>query len=226
MTAPVAIYTAVFGDYDDLPSHPDIPGVDFIAFTDSTRHAESGSWNIHLLQTAEHPRMAAKRFKVLPHVYLPGYEHTIWVDSSHGILTDQFADLCLAAIDDTGIAAYDHPWRRCIYDEAQASTGMPKYEGLPFFEQVDSYHDEGHPPNWGLWATGTLARRNTPAVAELMEAWMAEIDKWTYQDQLSFPVVCRRQGIRPASFPLPQVVQGPHPFGNTWTTIRPHHRDD
>jgi hypothetical protein len=215
----VAVYTAAFGGYDDLQPHPEIPGVDFIAFTDTP--VESEHWDVRVVEpNGEHPRTQAKRYKLFPDEYLPEHEFTVWVDASHEILTELFAANAYTAVDETGIALYEHPWRNCIYDEAQVSVGMEKYAGLPIEAQVESYRAEGHPEHWGLYACGTIARRNTPAVAELMAAWSEEIDRWTYQDQLSFPVVCRRAGIRAARFPLHQV------YGNGWTAIRTHHRED
>lgn len=215
----VAIYTAVCGRYDDLKTHPDIPDVDFIAFTDDPE-LESRDWSVRAVKTAGHPRDQAKLFKLYPHACLPEYDFTIWVDGSHEILTDRFALDAIAAIDETGIALYEHPWRTCIYDEAKASLELLKYHGLPIEEQVASYRAEGHPEEWGLFATGTIARHRSPQVAVLMEAWAAELDRWTYQDQLSLPVVCRRLGVRPATFPVHQV------YGNTWTAIRNHNRED
>jgi hypothetical protein len=214
-----AIYTAVMGGYDDLLPHPEIPGVEFIAFTD--RPVESDHWDVRVIDPGPgHPRTVAKQFKLFPHRVPPEHEYTIWIDGSHEILTDRFADHAMAAIGDSDIAVYEHPYRDCIYIEADASVDLEKYLGLPIREQVESYRAEGHPERWGLYACGTIARRNTPAVEALMDDWSAEIDRWTYQDQLSLPVVCRRRGVRPQVFPLNQV------YGNTWTAIRTHHRKD
>lgn len=218
----VACYTAICGGYDDLKSHPDIADVDFVAFTDDPTLA-SEEWTVRLVAPdGTHPRDQAKQFKLFPHCWLPEYDFTIWVDGSHEILTDRFALDAIAAIDETGIAVYEHPWRSCIYEEAAGSLEEQpeKYQGTPITEQVGSYRAAGHPENWGLYATGTIARYRSPQVAMLMEAWAAEIDRWTYQDQLSLPVVCRRLDMRPATFPLHQI------FGNPWTSIHAHNRRD
>ena len=214
-----AIYTAVMGGYDDLPPHPDIPGVEFIAFTDTPQ--ESDFWDVQLVAPQDvHPRMAAKFFKVFPNLVLPEHEHTVWIDSSHEISTPDFAVLTISSIGESNMALFEHPWRTCIYDEAKASLPLKKYKGEPIEEQIASYRAEGHPKKWGLFACGTLARRQCASVDRLMAAWWDEITAWSYQDQLSLPVVCRRQGVRPETFPIHQVN------GNRWHTIRPHHRED
>lgn len=220
----VAVYTAIAGGYDDLKPHPEIPDVDFIAFTDGP---PADGWEVRPIecqptedQRVEHPRDVAKFYKLFPHVALPDHDFTVWIDGSHEIQSETFVFDCMAAVMDAGIAVYEHPWRQCIYDEAVASLDLVKYQGLPITEQVDAYRAEGHPEKWGLYATGTMARANTPAVAALMADWWAEMGRWTYQDQLSLPVVCRRRDIRPDTFPCHQV------FNNQWTAIRPHHRED
>jgi hypothetical protein len=216
----VACYTAVAGGYDDLLPHPEIDGVDFVAFAD--REVEPNGWEVRVRPPipGQHPRMWAKVFKVFPHDFLPEHDASVWIDASHEILSPHFVDSALAAVDESGIALYTHPWRDCIYDEADASVVLQKYNGQPVLEQVAAYRAEGHPEHYGLWAAGTIARRHTPAVGVLMRAWWDEINRWTYQDQLSLPVVCRRHEITPASFPCHQV------FGNQWTAIRAHNRED
>lgn len=214
----IACYTAIMGGYDDLKPHPEIPGVDWIAFSDTIE--SHPAWDVrHDGPSGEHPRDAAKEYKLFPDLFLPEYEHTIWIDGSHEITNPRFVEWALGSIGESDIALYRHPWRDCIYDEAKASLELQKYDGQPITEQVNSYRGE-HPEHWGLWATGTLARRNTPQVAALMSAWSDEMDKWSYQDQLSFPVVCRRLGVTPEEFPCGQVV------GNTWHTIHGHKRED
>ena len=215
----IAVYTAVCGGYDELKAHPEIADVDFIAFSDV--EIESEFWDVRVVKKShKHPRDDAKKFKLFPHEYLENYEYTIWIDASHEIATSSFAIEAVDAIGDSGFALYDHPWRNCIYEEAEASLTMEKYRDLPIQDQVNSYRDEGHPKNWGLFACGTLARRNTEQVADVMDAWADEIDQWTYQDQLSLPVVCRRMDFRPDFFPHHQVM------GNPWTAIRYHTRED
>ena len=214
-----AIYTACFGGYDGLPRHPDIPGVEFIAYTDYPY--DSPYWDVKVVKApAVHPRMQAKFYKVFPHLCLPDHGHTIWIDASHEILTPEFAVNALSSIGESGMALYEHPWRDCIYDEADASVKLEKYKGQPIKEQSWAYRQEGHPEHWGLFACGTLARVNSAPIRQLMNEWWHEMDLWSYQDQISLPVVCRRLEMRPETFPVHQV------YGNQWTAIHPHNRDD
>jgi hypothetical protein len=107
-----------------------------------------------------------------------------------------------------GLAVWRHPRRDCIFEEMEASLGYEaqggRYDHLPLREQVMSYFDEGYPRHHGLYATGTFVW--TPhAAKEIGEEWYEECVKWSYQDQLSFPVVCWRHDIVPGVFPMPQL---------------------
>lgn len=164
--------------------------------------------------------MRAKWFKIMTHLALPDADRTLWVDGSHRFLPGfSFAE-AISCAERTGIAAHSHP-RRCVFREARDSMEFRKYRDLSpsTVEQAEAYGREGHPEEWGLWACGSLARVRSAKLDAAMEDWWGECVKWTYQDQVSFPVVMRRHGITPATFPYPQ-------YGSPWFSIAGHARDD
>lgn len=174
------------------------------------------------------PCMSAKRYKLLPGT-VTDHELVIWVDANMEVTASSFAREALACIHD-GIAMFHHPRRTCIYDEAEASLGAEsqggKYDGLPIPEQVAHYRAEGHPEHGGLYASGVIAWNTTdPKARALGEEWMDEVKRWTVQCQLSFPVVVRRLGIEPGTFPhalLEERYYGLGYIGNRWLRIWPH----
>jgi hypothetical protein len=214
----VVIYTAIFGDYDELKEPPaqDID-CDFFCFTDAPRPHCVSKWRI--IRVARHhrlhPRIQAKRYKLLSHRVFPGgrlalrydpsglffsrprYDATIWVDASLSLRSARFAREVRECLAKTSWAMFSHPDRDCIFDEAMASAAMLKYRGLPIEEQVDSYRRRGIQPHAGLYACGVIVRKE-PLPAILRQAnrvWWAENLKWTYQDQLSLPFVLHQLGI-------------------------------
>ena len=78
---------------------------------------------------------------------------------------------------------------------------MPKYDGEPVAAQADAYRAGGFPEHWGLWETTILARYHTAPVRALGDAWAAEMDPWSCQDQVSFPYALRAVGLRPGRLP-------------------------
>jgi hypothetical protein len=203
----VAIYTALFGGYDALPAAmPQDIGVDWICFTDDPGLRADG-WHMEVAPARyDHPRMSAKWFKARPDAALPQHRRTIWIDANMQVDARAFAREALAFATD-GLAVFRHPQRGCVYREAKASarTAPTKYADQPLMAQVASYRAEGYPVRNGLYALGTIVRdRDMASVRELGQVWLAECERWSYQDQLSFPVVAWRLGITPSVFPYHQ----------------------
>lgn len=212
----VCVYTAVYGDYDELkPFPPQSVASDFVCFSDAAMPVTYG-WRLirSRRHAALHPRMRAKFFKlmshrVFPHGRLawrynpiraslalrPHYDALVWVDASLKIKSPHFVAELVETIGAHDWAMFVHPDRDCIYDEADLSVLLTKYRGLPIREQVETYRQEGYPAKAGLFACGIIARRSSsPKLAAVNEAWWAENCRWTYQDQLSLPVVLWRLG--------------------------------
>jgi hypothetical protein len=209
------IYTAIFSNCDEL-QQPTVQDADcdFICFTDQHMPARVGVWNVVHVKTRAgmHPRMQAKRFKLLSHeVFHYGrlafrhrlrrgawslrnrYACSIWVDGSLKIKGKSFSRDMAAAAADTGWAMFRHNERDCIFEEAAVSATMEKYRGRPVFEQVEAYRREGVIEHGGLFECGVIARQEplNDRVRRVNELWWKENEKWTYQDQLSLPYVLK-----------------------------------
>ena len=143
---------------------------------------------------------------------MPGEPVTIWIDSSVTILRPDFADLCLSELGDDDALFMPHPWRDCIYDEAQASL-MPeldhKYGGQFIPEQMAAYREAGHPEHWGLVQSTVMVRRDNVRTATLNDQWWNEITYWSIQDQLSLPYLVRKaKWLRWHYWPVNPIAAG------------------
>jgi hypothetical protein len=218
------VLTACFGGYDTLrPQAAQDIEVDWMAVVDRPLGVP-WPWHPYILRpTDEHPRVGAKFHKLQPPVH--GQADVVWIDANTEIISPSFVRRALAARRN-GIAVWRHPQRDCIYAEAEASLRLApeKYSVQPLLAQVESYRAEGHPARAGLYACGTVAWDwSQPAALALGTAWLNECLRWSYQDQLSLPVVLRRAGIKPGIFPAGQIERrGRGPLGNRWQLIHPH----
>lgn len=190
----VTVVSANYGGYDQ-PVAPPVQDCDvrWVMVTDGKVDVPA-PWE-HVVEPHDemHPRLAAKTAKCLPHVY--GGEGTvIWLDASATINRSDFVSTCVAALADGDVAMWTHPQRDCIRPEADVSATMAKYDGLPVHAQVQQYMFEGHPERFGLWATGCMVRSGRTAALRVRPgcAWLGEQHRWTYQDQLSWPVIVRK----------------------------------
>lgn len=222
------VVTASYGGVDTTlypPVAQSIP-VDWVCFTDRADLVVPPPWRaVHAPAVFAHPALASKVHKTGPAV---DAGDVVWVDASMEITSRSFVRDALAARRD-GIATFAHPRRDCIYAEADASLGIEsqggKYAGQPLLDQVAHYRAEGHPEHGGLYATGVVAWDLTnPKAVEVGRQWLAECDRWSFQDQLSLPVVCRRVGVTPGVFPLRQIERARRGVGliNRWLIIHEH----
>ena len=115
----IAIYTSIFGGYDNL--HEDqiqMDGVDYICFTDSD--IKSDVWNIvKSTPIYNDPNRNAKKYKILPHRYLSEYDYSVWIDGNFNTIAD-IRQLCT-----NEYQVFDHNKtlldpRNCVYKEYQA----------------------------------------------------------------------------------------------------------
>lgn len=145
-----------------------------------------------------HARFAAKHAKAQPFDYVDS-EVAVWLDSGARITSEHLIETCLDALGDADVAVWRHPERHNIVDESTTSAAMGKYDGQHCKAQAEHYAAQGLPPS--LYATGCVVWRNTIRNYRFGQAWLSEMLRWSLQDQLSFPYVAWKLGVRPNTMP-------------------------
>lgn len=197
-----ALITAIYAGYDTLKDPVAQDGVtDYVCVTDDP-DLRSDCWRMLVEPRPDvHPNLAAKWPKFLPWRYTDEVA-SVWIDASHRPTSPRFVAEAVAELDGAHVAQFRHPWRDCIYDEARESITLGKYDGLPLVDQVAHYERRfGHPPHWGLWETGVIARTHDYKAVSLGLDWLHECQRWSFQDQLSEAPLLRHHHLRPAEFP-------------------------
>ena len=223
----VAVYTAIYGKYDALRSHPEISGIDFHCFTDDPTLRARRDWIVHLTPSDLPPRLAAKKPKVLGPQSAPldAYDVTLWIDGNCDFISPTFIE-ALTNLGTDGFALYRNPELDCIYAQITACMrGLPPEAAPVLLRQAARYYAEGHPEHWGMWACGMMARRRSPKLDAAMRDWWAAISSWPLagkplpfalpRDQVDLSPALRKHGIKPREWPHDQR-QSP------WWRPRPH----
>lgn len=193
----VTVLTAIYDNYDLLhPFPPQDVLVEAICITDNP-HLHAEGWTIRHRPSEQHPNLAAKHPKCCP------WQHTnnpsvIWIDGSFAVTSSAFVR---EALEYGPVAQFTHPDRDCIYTEAAYSATLTKYADLPLTDQAAHYRAAGHPDRWGLWATGVIVRSHSSAVEQFGIDWLAECERWGYQDQISEAPMLNRHSLYPNPFP-------------------------
>jgi hypothetical protein len=194
---PFAIYTAISGEYDALrePLH-DNPLFDFHVFTDIER--ASNRWmSVPFDEAFAKPVRIAKKPKLLPHLYLPQYEWSIWIDANIFILEDltPYVLRCIQAR--AGVGQFLHHERDSAFDEAEVCIDKGLDAGDVISDQMARYRREGFDGATGLFECNFLVRRhNDPNVIRLMQRWWKEVGRGSSRDQISYPYALWKEGLR------------------------------
>jgi hypothetical protein len=196
----IAVYTAIFGEYDDLkkPLHASVKEeADFYCFTDNLK-LTSDFYTIIYCKPGfrEHVRNS-RQVKILGHPLLNEYAYTIWIDASLQLVTDSLEELLEPLLDTSlPLATFRHSKRACVYQEAIACIHQKKDFFTDISLQLLKYHYKGMPKDFGLFETGIVVRNHkSPFLQPLLNEWYQEIKTGTKRDQLSLPYVIWRKGV-------------------------------
>lgn len=146
-----------------------------------------------------HPRIhidpvrCARFFKLLPHLFFPNYEYSIWVDASILIRAKNLRQLVEKHLNSNDMALFNHSERDCIYEEGMECIDSGNDASSTINIQLNHYRQEGYPEHNGLVSTGVILRRHSNSgVVRIDTDWWNEVVKFSRRDQLSFNYVAWR----------------------------------
>lgn len=195
----IAVVSAVFGAYDEIlpPVEQTVDVAEWVMVTDEPDLHAPG-WRVVVERRPHvHSNVAAKIPKLFPNLYTAA-EITVWMDAS-AVIGPNIVRLCCDALGVSNWAQLPHAHRNDLLDEVACSRTMSKYDGQDLEGQVASYLAEGMPSNYGLWATGLIARRKSVVSGAVGNRWLREIIRWSFQDQLSEAYAFWTLDMRPAA---------------------------
>lgn len=186
-----AIYTAIFGEYDEL-NEPIFDSLldeaDFFCFTDIKNLSSSKIKVIKVDKTYNDQRKSARYIKIKGHEVLAGYEYVIWLDASFTLNIRSISEFNLNAFLAFPVVTFRHPFRNCLYEEALICVYAYRDFYFRILKQVISYKIKGMPLNYSLYETGiTIFNNSHPDSFILREKWWNEINKGSLRDQIALP---------------------------------------
>lgn len=192
------VYTALTGSESVLndPFPPDCRGFERICFTDDLSIAPNGWTLVDLKPHYLDPARESRRPKLLPHVFLPEFEWSLWIDNTIRLKIDP-AEILRQHIDKgQDFWCFRHPYRDCIYDEGEEVIRLGYDDERRVREQLDYYRQLEHPRHAGLASIGFLLRKHNEArICQLGAMWFEHVLRFSRRDQLSFNFVARRMGF-------------------------------
>jgi hypothetical protein len=203
----VVVVTAITADRDGLKDHQNTEGADFVAFCD--RPVASATWEVRpACDLFRDPVRNAKVHKILPHLYFPDHEYSLWIDGSFE-LVDPAPVLIEKYLTARDLVFGRHGVHRSLGDEMEACFREALDDPALVSEQMASYG--AVPAEAGCPLAGAILRRHTKAVARFNALWWTEICRWSRRDQLSLLHSATRAGLRWGYFPrFPELDLDPH----------------
>lgn len=190
----LVVYTALFGDYDDLIDPPEkFEGCDFICFTDQ-KHLKSNIWDIRLVEECNlPPNMMNRRYKILPHLFLSDYDKSLYIDANitilrkPKILNDKYT--CKF-----NFIAPKHFARDSIYDEAYVLIRSGRVDIKKLYIQTYRYLKSGYRCQNSMAENNILFREHNK-LKEFSEYWWDVFCGGVLRDQLSLAYVAWVKGV-------------------------------
>ena len=71
------------------------------------------------------PKKLSRIYKILPHIYLPEYDHSLYIDGNFKIIGD-VEEYINQYSNNASMLCFKHPQRTCIYDEAEICIKLKK----------------------------------------------------------------------------------------------------
>jgi len=198
----VDVISGIYGSYETPKAPVPQEGIDvrrWVLVTDNS-DLEAPGWDIVVERRPHvHPNVAAKVPKFRPDLYSDA-DFTLWIDG-HALIQPTLVAHCVNVVQQFGglrpiMGVFPHPQRVHLMDEVEASRGLPKYDELDLEGQVRHYLDAGY-SDANLFASGCIIR-DMSKLAEHQafgDAWLREVVRWGFQDQLSLPYVLEKSGI-------------------------------
>jgi hypothetical protein len=181
----LVVYTALFGDYDNLiEPKENYENCYFVCFTDQ-KHLKSNIWDIKIIEHNDLPlNVMNRKYKMLPHLFFNEYKWSLYIDSNIAIVGNIY-NLAKRYLDTNDIAIPIHFKRECIYEELLAVEHSKKANSAIVNNFKSYLQKEGFPENFGLTENNIIFRRhNSTIIIKLMDEWWIFFNEYIQRDQL------------------------------------------
>lgn len=183
------IYTCLTGKYDSLKD-PDYvkQDWDYICFTDDLKQSDYKIWNLKQIPFKSKSKIVLSRFpKINPHLVLPEYEYSIYHDSNINVVNSYIYDRAEELINqNVAISIPRHPYRKCIYDEAETCIREGRSLKKPVIKLTAYLKSQHFPEAYGLFENNFIFREHKKENIKLLSnAWWDLFYHYAKRDQLS-----------------------------------------
>jgi hypothetical protein len=207
-------------------------------FDDGT-YINSLSNNQHTFNIAKYYKQSFKNIPILKK-----YDIIIWLDGTLEIIYDKVSEYILNNIYDYKIIGWHHEYRKGLLINEVEASNFYRYNSTFWNDQYQPYQDVNaqfksyinqqysdkyfkdinhHSEHFGVWITCFVAFLNHDEnVNDFLNLWYLQTLKYTTQDQIGFPYVCKTTELIPLTLPNNEIT-GDNPHDRTMFYIKHNH---
>lgn len=188
-----AVYICITNDYDNLEEIKGYTYInfdyDYICFTDNKGYLKQkryGIWQIRPLWHKTSDPIRNNRFhKFFPHIILPEYEESIYIDSNINILSPFLFEEIKRK--NKELLLPRHNTHVTIYEELLWGLKNKIDNPLLIMKETVAIMSEKHPFNYGMLECNIIYRKhNSGKIKNLMDEWWLWLNKYSFRDQFCF----------------------------------------
>jgi hypothetical protein len=151
------------------------------------------------------PRLQAKIPKMFAWQMHPGYDYYVWHDGSIVFRSPDALRFLVEECEGHDIVVFKHPVRPDIRQEyrytrkgikQKAKYMLSRFTGEFLQEQYDEILADKEFVDDSLYLGGIFIYKNTPQVQGMLKEWWYHVSRYLIQDQLAFPYVIQKSGIK------------------------------
>lgn len=196
------VFTAITGAYDSLKENQVFGKAKPIAFLDKetieVNEIENSRWYVRKsCSLFKEDNRNAKIHKILAHQYLD-CDYSLWIDGNV-CCKIPIEKLIEKHLDNADIATFQHGLKTNIYEEAKDCKGLDKGNPFKIDNQIKKYREESFNKN-KLFENPVILRRHNRKTEMFNNFWWSEICRHSRRDQISFPYVVDKLGIKVNTF--------------------------
>jgi hypothetical protein len=213
-TGPCCVYTTLIGSYERLNEQPVAAssGLRFICLTDDPR-LRSETWECRVVEPlfAQDPVRSQRDLKIRPHLYLPEFTGSLYIDNSV-LLKEPPGRLMELTDPDTGFLLPVHSFRETVLDEFLEVSHLRFDDDTRIFEQLNHYlltcPEILKERPW--WTAIMVRDHRSSQVRAMLETWASHVMRYSRRDQLSVNVAFNAVGLTPTALEVDNWVSDLH----------------
>lgn len=221
MSKRIALYRAMFGNYDDLPKDLFFDqNIDYFFFTDA-EDLVVPNYNLVVFDKFEKSALNNRYLKIMSHEILVNYDVVIYIDANIAVCRDLTPLINNFVKSGKDFGLFKHPWNNNIIEEYKECVIAKKATRDNLMFELAYYEEQKIEPKIPHTDNSIIFRgRLNDKSKEGLAAWFDLVSQYSGRDQISFPFIR-------SMFDFQEIIYNfsPRDLWNPYFVVFPHRKN-